>query len=323
MPALLAHINQSYPPQVPILIGAPEELVQHRQLINKYETNRDIKTWSCWFLLKALTTTGKIQQWRKQLNFLLPWLQLNERTLYRRLEELQKLQLVTLDEDGNISLTSYENAAKILDIVYLGTYNLTYNPNKNAGKQIFQYLLRAEEIRSAQDHQLSVLKYKLDKNPSLKNDLHAIMVKAGADGQRLFWDSRYYQERLLQLQLHAFKEGTELLAYVFTHRADINRGVASIAKAHCYKATQSVSYMKKRMWTLQVIQVNKKHVNSNKRSRLYYFLDVKGEEKRVKKEAYRWNDRIKTTVLNLTDQISFLYESMPEKTGRKKAAKAA
>lgn len=289
-----------------------------RELRNKYETNRHIKTWSCWFLLKALTSSSKIQTWYKQKEHLFPWLQLNENTFRRRIAEMEKLELLTIDNGGSLNLVSYEKAAGILGIAWCGLTNIIYNPTKNAGKQIFQYLLRGEEIRLNQDIQLDALTYHLEKNLSLKIQLHYLMVKAGADDQRLHKEPRYFQERLLLLQMHLFKEGSELLEFVTTHRADINRGVLSIKKAHCYKATQSVSYMKKRMRELKLISIEKKCVRSLGRSRLF-IPDGNGK----KKDGYKWIARTKQTALFLTDQISFLYEIKPQKKRPDKAAVAA
>ncbi|MGN6478320.1 MAG: hypothetical protein ACTHKV_13930, partial [Flavipsychrobacter sp.] len=219
-------------------------------------------------------------------------------------------------EGDTIHLVSYEKAAAILDIVYLGTYPIIYNPNKQNGKQVFQYILRAEEFRFQQSRQLNALLYHLDKNPSLKNDLHVLLVKYGADAQQLR-NGRYFQERLLVLQMHLFKEGSELLPYVLTHRADINRGVARIKDNHNYKSRQSASYLKRRMQKLGVITIVKKKVESEARSRLYI---PDGDKSR---DGYKYVRRSKNTVWFLTDQILFQYETSTKKTGEEKARKVA
>lgn len=316
MPATLIHINHSYPAHVPVLIGAPEELVTHRELRNKYQTNRHIKTWACWFQLKALTTSNKIQNWYKQLDHLLPFLQMNENTLRRRLCEMIELQLITV-VDGDIYLISYEKAAALLNIPYAGTIKVEYNPTKHEGKQIFQYLLRSEEMRSAQLRQLDALLYHLDQNPLLKKTLHILLVKAGADDQRLYKEPRYYQERLLQLQMQYFKEGSELLDNIMLHRADINRGVKKIQENHAYKATQSASYLKKRLYKLRLIQVEKVCVESKQRSRLYI---PDGDTRR---DGYKYVAATKRTAWFLTDQINFTYEIQSGKTAEKKGQKVA
>jgi hypothetical protein len=316
MSAAIKQMTQPYPKYVPVLIGAVEELVSQRELRNKYETNRSIKTWSAWFLLKSLTTSGKIQRWRKQTTYLLKWLQMSERSFYRRLDEMIDLKIVTL-EDDDIILVSYRDAAKILDIPYSGLLNIPYNPENHGGKQIFQYFLRVEEFRYQQERQLSALLYHLDKNPLLKNDLHLLLVKYGADGQQLQRDACYFQERLLKLQMLLFKEGSDILQYILTHRADINRSVSRIQKNHAYKAKQSVSYLKACMIKLKLILVEKKCVHSKDRSRIYI---PEGPKKR---DGYKWINKTKETAWFLTDQIRFMYELERRKTGEQSGRKAA
>jgi hypothetical protein len=316
MTASLKHISLLTPTQVPVITGAAEVLVSQRELRTTYQTNRSIKTWSAWFLLKALTTSGKIQKWRSQKTFLLHWLQMNERTFYRRLEEMQQLDLVTV-ENENIQLASYEKAAGILEIAYTTLTHIQYNPDEQKGKQIFRYFITAEEFRFQQQRQLNALIYHLDKNPLLKNDLHFLMVKYGADGQQLQKSASYYQERLLKLQMQMFKEGSDILSYVLTHRADINRGVNRIKDNHNYKSTQSACYLKKVMAKLNIISITKKKVESANRARIYI---PDGDKKR---DGYKYCKRTKQTVWFLTDQISFAYEATIKKTGEVEKRKVA
>jgi hypothetical protein len=317
MTASLKHINLQTPSHVPVLTGAAEVLVSHRELRTTYHTNRSIKTWSTWFLLKALTTSGKIQKWRSQKTFLFHWLQLNERTFYRRLEELTDLQLLSVDDEENIHLASYQKAADVLEIHYTTLTHIQYNPDEQKGKQIFRYLLTAEEFRFQKNRQLNALLYKLDKNPLLKNDLYFLLVKYGADGQQLQNSAAYYQERLLKLQMQLFKEGSDILQYVLTHRADINRGGNRIKENHNYKSTQSVTYLKKVMAKLNIITITKKKVDSANRARIYI---PDGDKKR---DGYKYCKRTKQTVWFLTDQISFAYEAFTKKTGEAEKRKTA
>lgn len=312
-------VSISYPSHVPVTIGLPEALVMRRELRNTYETNRDIKTVSAWLLLKALTQSNQLKAWRKQKDYVLTWLQMSERTFYCYLAEMIRLGLVeSVDAAHNIFLVSYEKAAAALDVPYSGQYLVPYNPLSNEGKQTFQYILRAEEFRKEQERQLDALHYHLNNNPTLRNTLHTLLVQRGADAQRLFKDGRYFQERLLQLQLQCFREGSEILDLVFERRADINRGVTSIQKAHSYKAKTSVSYMKKRMWELKIITVDKKKAESEKRSRLY-IPDGNG----TKRDGYKWVGRTGRTVLFLTDQINFNYATTTAKKQGRRAAQRA
>jgi hypothetical protein len=243
----ITEIDPSKLYKVAILKGAAEELVSHRELRKKYETNQDIRIWSAFFLLKAMTTAPFIKNWRNQSDLILTWLQMEEKTFYWILKKLKKLNLAMVDDHYGIHLAGWEQAAHILNIVYTGTTIIQFNPYKYAGKQTFQYILRGEEIQANQKDQRTALMNRIDKNPPLKDILFLLMVRTGADEKRLKTDRVYFQERLLQTQQHLFKEGSELIAEAFMVRADLNRGVKKIAEHHHYKAPTSVSYMKRRM----------------------------------------------------------------------------
>lgn len=330
-----------YPQWVPVLTGAPTMLVAQRELCGKYvkdaaslrqrkkksedyytkrtggyQVNPHIKTWSCFFLLKALTTSGQLYNWTSQKKYLLHWIQCNENTFRRLLSEMKRMQLCTVRKsDRTIILASYEKAAEVLDIPFNGTTQIKYSPDEQEGKQIFQHLIRAEEFRYEQQRQLDGLMYWLEKNPSLKNDLHLMLLKYGADDKQLR-NARYFQERLLSLQVNLFKEGSDLLSYIFSRRADINRSCNLIKEHHKYKSSQSVSYLKQCMAKHKLITVTKVMAESTCRSRLYI---EDGTEKR--RDGYKWLGKKQATALVLTDQISFNYErKQPEKATAKRAA---
>lgn len=284
---------------VKILKGTEDLLVAMRSVCNVYETNKEIRIWSAFFLLKALTTAPFISNWRRQRPLLLKWLQMDEKTFYGYMAMLKNKKLITVDNGFNIHPVSWDDAAKILGVPYLGTTTILFNPYKHEGKQVFQHLIRREEIKSNQIIQLEALMSKLDKNLPLKDDLLLLMIQLGADRKRLLTDKSYFQERLLQLDIRLFKEGSEIIGYSFTNRADINRGVKKIAEHHHYKSPQSVSYMKKVMVKHGIIQVKKIKVISDKRGRFYYRLG----EKMV--EGYKWFKDQKQTAWTLTDQITF------------------
>lgn len=310
---------------VPVLNGSERQLVAHRELRTKYHTNRSIKTWSVFFLLKAMTTSGKIFRWTSGKQLILSWCQCNENTFRRHLSAMKALKLCSVDKTTKtITLVSFEKAAEILDIPYSGVTYIKYNPYINNGKQIFQFFIRAEEFRQEQQRQLEGLMYHLEKNPSLKNDLHYMLMKEGAESSRLH-NVVYFQTRLLEMQKRLFKEGSELLSYIFSRRADINRSGSLIKEHHKYKSKQSVSYLKKRMHQLKVIAVTKVKVESQARSRLYV---PDGDRKR---DGYKWvaHKQPNGTILGghtvwfLCDQISFNYTTEQTRTNEKGKKKAA
>ena len=138
---------------VPVLRGASEVLVNHRELRNCYQTNRSIKTWATYFLLKSISIPGVIKCWRSQKDHLLQYCKMTESCFMARLKELKALGLITISKGLTITLTSFENAAKILGIEYTGTIKIEYDA-KIPGKQVFQYYLMLDEIRCNQNKQI-------------------------------------------------------------------------------------------------------------------------------------------------------------------------
>lgn len=310
-------INKKY---VAVLTGAAAELVTHRELRNEYKTNRSIKTWSTYFLLKSLTTSGKITNWISQKDAILNYCKITENCFRARLNEMQALKLVTIEKQGktrHIKLTSFTTAAEILGIEYIGTIKIEYN-NEQPGQQIFQYYLVMDEIRCNQQAQLDALNYKANKNPQLKEVLYSVMVQHGADLQQLKTDGKYFQQQLLKVQLYYFKKGSDIFSVISQLRADVNRSVEGIKRQYGYKAAQSVSYLKNRLKTFGIALIEKSKVESDVRERLYI---ANGEGRKI--EANRYCRKTKRTVLFCCDAITPKIQIHEKKKKQKAEAKAA
>ncbi|WP_276501210.1 hypothetical protein [Terrimonas pollutisoli] len=305
MPPLALDITPlSYPKDVRVLTRSPEFLVARRDTYgvgNKYQTNRQIKYWSTWFLLKALTTSGKIQAWTKQKEYILKWIRLCEKTFKSQLSWLQSQGLLTVDTKTNlISLASFRKAAAILGIPYTGTYTIGYKPKNENAKQNFRLLLIAEEFKQNQNMQAKAIMSKLERNPTSRQDLIFLLTAHGCDEKRLLLDSRYFIERLLQLQIRLFQKGSEFTSRAMIVRADINRGAKKIQEHHRYRSAQSVSYLKRKMLEAGIMQAKKIVVHSENRGRINYSTPDGSI-----KDGYKWVPRIKNTVWFLTDQLIF------------------
>jgi hypothetical protein len=299
---------------VPIMIGAAEELVKHRELRTKYCTNRSIKTWATYFLLKSLTSSGLISQWTEQKQDLLSYCKMNENSFRARLYELKALGLITM-EYYNIRLVSFQKAADILGIDFKGTIKIEYD-EALPGKQTFQYFLRAEELRGNMIAQLNAMMFYLEKNPLVKAQLDVLLIHAGADSTRLN-NAAYFQTQLLKLQQTSFAKGSDHWDIIIQFRADINRSVNGIKENHTYKSAQSVSYMKKQLLAMKIIGVEKVKIESSTRSRIYV---PDGTRKR---DGYIYNPATKKTSWQLCDQVSFKYSQTFPKQNESTKRKAA
>jgi hypothetical protein len=331
-------INKKY---VAVLKGASAVLVTHRELrghtVSKapnkkrkkfndkyqasrttegYKTNRSIKTWSTYFLLKSLTTSGLLMQWTKQKDYLLSYCKITENCFRARLAEMQTLGLITISKNRSITLTSFTQAAQILGIDYTGTIKIEYN-EKVEGQQIFQYYLVMDEVRCNQQQQLDALNYKVNKNPQLKEILHSVMLQHGAIKEQL-QDASYFQQYLLKVQLYFFKKGSDIYSVITQLRAEVNRSVQGIKRQYGYRAAQSVSYLKKRLKKLGIAAIEKTKVESKVRERLY--VSINGG---VKVEANRYCLKTKRTVLFCCDAINAKIQIHDTKKKTKVLYKAA
>ena len=329
---------------VPVLIGAAEELVQLREQCGKYtcntgfikrqqysvkynksrtkdgyQTNPAIRYWSTWFMLKAITESGLIKNWINQKEFLLSFCKITETTFRSHLKELMRLNLLNISSDYSINLTSYEKAADILGVHYTGTYTIKYDI-RDENKQSFQYLLRAEEMRNNQQKQLDALIFKADKNPVLKEWLMPIFARDGYSEVQLKNDPKLFQVLLFKLQQQAFVHGSEIYKEIHALRADVNRGVSKIKDDHNYVSAQSASYLKSVMIKQGIIEVEQKFLVSHHRCRLYV---PKAEGEQYGKEAYKYLPHQKKTGWRLTDQVKILSKSTNEKERNARKNRAA
>jgi hypothetical protein len=268
-----------------------------------YHTNRSIKTWACYFLLKSLTTSGVIQRWTSQRLMLLDFTKMNENSLRTRLAEMKALGLCTISKHSkNIQLVSFEKAADILDIVYTGTIEIEYKTNTDA-KQIFQYQLRGEDVRLNQAAQLEQLIKKVNKNPLLKSQLIVLLQQQFGCTEKQLRQHTFFQQKLLHLQQITFTNGSALYTIIHQLRADVNRGVDKIQQQHNYKCPTSVSYMKSIMKKYGVVAIEKKHIDSKPGIRSRKFLPDG-------KEGYKWIEAKMSTQWVLTDQLTLLYKTI-------------
>lgn len=285
--------------------GAVEALVCGREIRVKYETNRTIKTWSAFFILKALTTAGKIGDWQQQAEHLEAVLQCNHNTLRQRLSEMKALKLIKFTDSTNrkknIHFASWQTASAILNIPEYGTFEeIEYCPASQKGCQVFAHLVRVREIQNATVRQLDGLMYHINKNPLLRDALtieidreYGIAPKSGVE----------FQQQLLKLQKQSFEKGSATYDIIHQRRADINRSVFSIQAHHAYKGLASVSYMKTKLKKLGLVTVTHTVIESKERNRLHYNTGIQGVGKLGQKDGYKYNKRSKSTLMVLCDDI--------------------
>lgn len=296
------------PLYIKILVGSPAEIVCQRELRNKYCTNRNIKAWAVYYLLKSQTTSGHIKQWEKQATELAAFCGMSRQTFRHYVQQLIALKLADGDwhtkkertANTNLTLCSYEKAADILGITFKGTVEIEYK-NFTDAKQIFQRQLMADDIRHNQEAQLVAFTKKVNKNPLLKQMLTQALIQLGAVEKELE-GAAYFAAQVIRLQEEAFKNGSAIYNFVHQLRADLNRGVKRIASAWCAKSPSTATYHKRAMEKAGLIAIGKKIVHSACRKRLY--LDDGTE-------LYKWIKGTGQTAWVLCDQLTVAHKVLP------------
>lgn len=317
-------INEQQTYLVPVLRGAADHLITLREESPKgYKINPHLKYWATWFLLKTISSSGVINNWNKQKQFLLQYLRLSDGTFRTQLATMRRLGLITPPpgRDGggrSLNLCSYKSAAQIMGIEYKGETPLEYKPNTYKNEtQVFRYILVAQEVESNQDHQLTELYRKFQKNLSGNAiELVKLLKQFGYTDEQLNTPLQL-QQALLKVQKSVFKDKSGLTDVAFSLRADVNRSVGTWAKHHGYAHAQSASFLKNKFRKLGIADIKQEVINSNDRSRLYY-VDENGD----KKEGYKWNKKALQTAWRLCDQVT-VQINPPKKHDDQREKKAA
>lgn len=280
----------------------PAVLINKREKVNKYETNRMIRAVDTFLCLKSLTTTGVIQNYNSQIDQLAHFAQITKPSFYNRLQYLHDRKLIE-KKGGNIYLTSWKNFGKFFDIDCSHFLTIKYNPDDK--RKIYQ-IISALEIQIAQQRQRDYFILKISKNPDIKRAIETLMIDAGADGKKLN-DPVYFQKTLWQLQLLSFEQltpGTDTNFLLNIFRADVNRCVTTIQAAYGYKSKQSISYIKKILSLNGIIQVRKQVTVSKVRGRKTDTWKETVKDKEVTRHPHvRWLQVPKQTIWFACDDI--------------------
>lgn len=279
-------MTQTLTIQIPVALA--RYVTYQRKLVTKYHTNQLIKALDTWLVLKAESRPGYIQQWNQQKQTLLQLCKCSESIFRHRLRILQGLRLVTFDRH-HIRLCSWDQMSKILDIDCKDKLTIHYKIDNN--EKVHQWII-ATEIEDNQNRQSYMILKEVNKNPEIKMELFAAMIKDGADRKRLD-DPAYFLALLKALYLSDFVRASDIHDILVSIRPDNNRGVRGIAAAWNAKHPMTATYWKRKLQNAGIIDISKLQVQSETRTR--------NKECKV-----LWSPKAKETVLCLCDQITVL-----------------
>ena len=276
-----------------LTISIPVELARlattQRTLANKYQVNNFIRCIDTWLVLKAITRSGIIQDWNKQKKELLQLCKVSETIFRSRLSWLHKKNFLCYDKK-NIRIASFDSLAKILEIDLSKKYSFPY---KIDNKQRVQEWIIATEIQDNQQRQDYMILKRVNKNPEFKMQLTIAMINDGADRARLNKEPEYFLSRMKSLYIADFIQASDIHELLIDVRPDNNRGVKGMQRSWNTKSAQTVSYWKKILQSVGIIDISKFQVQSCERVRNINCKVI-------------WLKKDKETLLVLPDQLTVM-----------------
>jgi hypothetical protein len=246
---------------VKVPAGIANVLLCQRKLVNTYETNRTVRTFETFFLLKSLTTSGVIQQYTKQLPWLLLYTKLSRGSFFSRIRQMEDLRLIER-KDGNLCMASYAFVSEEWGCEKSVFHYLKYNIDDQAK---LLHFIAAVEIGENKTYQHGAFRRKLDKNPVAKHVIQTEVLRSGADFTRLS-DTEYFRQEVVSITVAAFMAGSEILDFLQHHWADDNRRCRTMQRQMNYRSASSVSYWKRCLRAAGVIAYRERAFTSKVRT---------------------------------------------------------
>jgi hypothetical protein len=223
------HYEDSKSIRIRVPKGIAGSLVSDRQKQTTYETNKHIKAAALYLLLKSLTQSGKIQDWKFQQIEIAQLLRVTPKTLnkWRDLAELRGY-LKYDNYNNTVTLFSYEQFCERLGAKSQG-YHVLALPR--AAVKFLPVLLYGIEVKENKASQQFYAMKKLLLNPRL----------ASAMGPELSLP------KLKAAQISAFIHGSKGEG-LYDVNADDNRNLVSLRVAWGMKDRRSAAYVKRKLF---------------------------------------------------------------------------
>lgn len=287
------------------LHSVPTELILYAvhnwQLCQQYttvrscgnNTNRALKGIATWLILKAQTTTGVLQNYRKQLPDLATQCKVSVRTMESRLLWLKQQGIIKI-EGRNLFVDSYKSLRKF-DIDIYETEKPIYYDTEGDAK--LEDILTAIALGKAKEKWMHMYSRKLTSNPNTLAEVRNHLIAYGADQEQLD-DMEYIRQQHLKLLIETYKtEESGQTSFALLHEyvdanPDLNARQDTLAHKLGLAAAMSFCHIKFRLLKHKLITVTKAHIRSEYRAR-----------KNEKQFHHRWLDKDKQTIWFRPDQI--------------------
>ena len=216
-------------------------LLKHREKINKYQTNREIKQIALFYLLKHLTTSGVVKEYAKNLKSILAITGLSQGTFYSQVRELKKKGLIVKNAH-NLILSNYKTLLELYGIQDEATpITIKFNPSTHK----FVHLLEFSTLADNMYRQNIVIKKKLEKSPYTLEILQQ------------YAKQQTTAKTLATAQKHAFVNGSDELNTLFFINPNITITWKRLFREYNFKSYKSVAYLKKKLQRNKIVTIDK------------------------------------------------------------------
>lgn len=269
--------------QFKIPVGLASFLVNKREVRNVYQTNRAIKVYGFFALLKTISTSGVIKNYHAQIGDIGQLTKKSRCSVYTYINQCRNLGLLSVGAK-DLYLTGWQKVVELTDELasYTGGYTiLAYDPEKE--KQTPEYFIYAAEIKENQDRQTNAVKREIENNLPLASRLG---VQQSVDHSHVV--------TLQKLQAFTYVNGKSENDYPLIHsiRADVQRTAKTLRKTYGFKSRRSVKYLKMQLRIRQLAIIAKNQLESSDRNRVNKGLYYTGYFKDTASTFWRQPDKI-------------------------------
>lgn len=239
-----------------IIQGLSRKIVSDRELRTAYKTNRVIKYYGFYCALKSITTSGLIQDYPSQLEYICEVTKRSKSSFYTYIKECIELGLIQKN-GADLRLSSWNMVMERFGIRDKVFTEFEYDTEKK--EQTPEYYLVSAEIGENQHYQAKNVAKEILHNPQIKDLLNE--KKIGTQTVA----------RLQRLQVQTFVNGTggseRIYNIIHSLNADVQRSVPKLRRAFNFKSNMSVGYMKAQLKKRGFAEVSGRLLKSSQRMR--------------------------------------------------------
>lgn len=269
---------------IDLMVRGWEECGRYVKTGKAKHTNPTARALDTWIILKTITTSGKIHNYRQQLNDLAATCKIGVRMLQSRIKWLKERNLV-YTENKHLYLNSYKSLKQEfeIDITERTQQVIFYDTTDNITLAEKLFPLGIDRMKERCRYMYNK---KINKNTTTRREISNHAVAYGANQEKL-GNTEYFRHSHLVLQLKTYKEEPAgQTSFYLTHdhvdaNPDLNFKQATLARRMGYAVLEKtdpvtgkdisesigVGHFLRRLAKKNLITIKKGHVESEYRAR--------------------------------------------------------